>query len=52
MNTEVVEALRAALEAHPEQRAGQIIFNALGSDPFYYSHKSVAERLQRYAKRP
>jgi hypothetical protein len=46
----VLFALRAACDAHPDQRVAQVIVNALGTDPFYIEDRDAAQRLADYAR--
>lgn len=45
----VIRALEVACQAHPSQRVGQVIVNALGEDPFYLDNDEALERLNAYA---
>lgn len=46
-----MEALNAAMHAHPNQRAAQVIVNALGPDPFYVSDDAATTSLWAYARK-
>jgi hypothetical protein len=41
-------ALNAAMAAHPQQRAAQVIVNALGTDPFYLDDYEATQKLWKY----
>lgn len=47
----VVEALKIAIKAHPDQRVMQVIVNACGEDPFYRDDLNAVSELIDYAKR-
>lgn len=44
----VLSALKAACDAHPDQRVMQVIVNALGTDPFYVEDCDAALTLSDY----
>lgn len=44
----VLAALKAACEAHPDQRVMQVIVNALGPDPFYVEDAQAIQRLNDF----
>ena len=47
----VVRALEAACMAHPTQRVGQVIVNALGTDPFYLDNDEAHAKLADYCRK-